>query len=190
MRAVLIAPMDQRHRFRAAAQLLGPVERGIAAPDDDDALVAELLGIRHAVEDSKPIPRFRAGLRETPRREGANPRGDYDRPRWETVGLGNQDEMILVPLEGRDVLVQVRLERKLRRLLDERVDQILRQDLRESPGIEDVLLGVERGELPAQLRQGVDDPRRRTAHSRIKGGEQSGGTAANDGDVSYLVGHL
>src|SRR4029077_16196630 len=102
------------------------IERRIAAPDDDDALAAELLGIRYSVEDSAPIPRFRASLRETPRREGTDARGNDDRARWEAVSIGNQDEMIVVPLESGDILVQVRLEGKLGRLLDECVDQIFR----------------------------------------------------------------
>src|SRR3954451_8228172 len=97
--------------------------------------------------------------------------------------------MIVVPLESGDVLVEVRLVVELRCLLDQRLHQILRQNLRETSDVEDVLLGIERGELSAQLRKRVNDLRLRPPHSGIKRGEQPGGTAANDRDVCYLVGH-
>ena len=98
--------------------------------------------------------------------------------------------MIVIPLERGNVLVEVRLEVELSRLLDQRVNQILGQNPGESADVEDVLLGVKRRELPAQLRQGVDDLGRRAAHPGIKRGEQPGWTAANDGDVGHLVSHL
>src|SRR6202521_1652702 len=128
--------MDKRHRFRAVAELLRPFERRVAAPDDDDTLASELLRIGHAIEDSTSVPGLRAGLWETSRREGADPPGDDDRTRWEPIGLGDKDEVTVVLLESGDVLVQVRFEGTLRRMLAERVDQILCQDLGKSPDVE------------------------------------------------------
>src|SRR3954451_13356393 len=78
---------------------------------------------------------------------------------------------------------------ELRCLLHQRLHQILRQNLREPSNIEDVFLGIERGELSAQLRQRVDDLRLGAPHAGIKRGEQPGGTAATDRGVGYLVSH-
>src|SRR2546423_14899807 len=98
--------------------------------------------------------------------------------------------MLAPLLERDDVLVEMRFEFELRRLLDERVDEILARDFRETADVEDVFLRIKRGQLPAELRQGVDDLRRTSAHSRIKSGEQPGRTAAGDGDIDDFVAHV
>src|SRR3954462_13841900 len=96
--------------------------------------------------------------------------------------------MIVVPLESGDVLVEVRLVVELRCLLDQRLHQILRQNLRETSDVEDVLLGIERGELSAQLRKRGNDLRLRPPHSGKKRGDHPGGPPANDPDGCYRVG--
>jgi len=83
-------------------------------PDDDDALATELLGSETRSKIPRPYHGSAQACGDAAARRRRS-RGDNDRTRWETVGLGNQDEMIVVPLEGRDVLIQVRLEGKLRR---------------------------------------------------------------------------
>ena len=55
---------------------------------------------------------------------------------------------------------------ELRRLLGERFHEILREHLRKAGDVEDVFLGIERGELAAELRQRVDDLRRRACACR------------------------
>src|SRR5688572_22762898 len=98
--------------------------------------------------------------------------------------------MVVIPLERGDILVQVRFVVELVNLLLERLDQVLGEDFCESTNVEDVLLGIKRRQLAAELRQGVHDLRSRSAHPRIKRGEQSRRTAADDRDVGYRVSHL
>ena len=62
---------------------------------------------------------------------------------------------------------------ELERLLGQRAHEILRQDLRKAADVEDVLLGIEGGELPAELRQRVDDLRRHAAHAGVEEGEEA-----------------
>ena len=171
-------------------QLLRPIESRVTASDDDDALAAKLLWIRHAIEDSSTVPRLCALLRQASRRERSNPGRDDNGAARESIGLSDQNEVIVVPLECGHVLIKVRLEMELRRLFDERIHHVLGQNLGEAANVEDVLLGVERGELAAELGQGVNDAGRCPTHSRVKSGEQSGGTAADDSDVGYFVSHL
>ena len=80
---------------------------------------------------------------------------------------------------------------ELRRLLGERAHQVLGEDLGKAGDVEDVFLGVERGELAAELRQRVDEARRRAAHSSVEEAEDPGRPPADDRDVSYLllIGH-
>ena len=76
---------------------------------------------------------------------------------------------------------------KLAGLLRQRVDEILRQHLRKASDVEDVLLGIQCRELPASLRQSVDDPGRRASHPGVEQCEQPGGTGANDRDVDHVM---
>ena len=103
--------------------------------------------------------------------------------------LRDENEMIVLPFERGHVLVEMRFEMELRRLLNQSTDQILGQDFGEAADVEDVLLGIESSELPSELRQGVDYLGGRSPHTRIKSGEQPRRTAADDRDVDYLVTH-
>src|SRR5689334_484022 len=137
--------MNERHRLRPIAQLLRPIERRVAAADDDDALAAKLFRIVDAVEDGPTIPGLRTRLRQTPRRKRTDPSRDHDGACRKPVVFCHQYEMITTPLERSDVLVEMRFEVELRRLFDERVDEILGQDFREPTDVEDVFLRIERG---------------------------------------------
>ena len=47
-----VAAVDQRDAARDGMQVQHPVERGIAAADDHDAAVAEMLHLAHGIEDA------------------------------------------------------------------------------------------------------------------------------------------
>jgi hypothetical protein len=65
-------------------------------------------------------------------------------------------------------------------------DQVLREHLGKAGHVEDVLLRIEREELPAEGRESIDDARGRAAHAGIERPEQAGGPAADDRDVLDL----
>jgi hypothetical protein len=76
---------------------------------------------------------------------------------------------------------------ELKSLGDHVAHEVLGQDLGEPGDVEDVLLRVERHELPAQRRQGVDDAAGRPPHAGVEGGEQPGGASADDRDIPQLL---
>src|SRR5262249_9740525 len=57
------------------------------------------------------------------------------------------------------------------------------EDFRKARDVKDIFFRVERRQLPAKLRQRIDDLGRRATHPRIEKGEDPGGTTADDGDV-------
>jgi hypothetical protein len=80
---------------------------------------------------------------------------------------------------------------ELSRLLQERVHEVLREDLREARHVEDVLLGVQSGELAASLGKCVDDLRGGPAHASVEEGEEPDRSGADDRQVPDLMGlHL
>src|SRR2546423_188022 len=75
------------------------------------------------------------------------------------------------------------------RLLDERTHQVLREHLGDAGDVEDVLLGIQRGELSTGVRKRIDDLRRHAAHTRVKKSEESRGPSAYDRYVFDLLTH-
>jgi len=78
----------------------------------------------------------------------------------------------------------------LERLAAQRLDEVLREDLRMARHVEDPLLGIERRELAADLWQRVDDPRGRLAHAGPERCRQADRPGADDRDVADLPGGL
>ena len=76
------------------------------------------------------------------------------------------------------------------RLLHELVDQIAPLDRREPGDVEDLLLRIHRGDLAAELGQRVDDGDAEITESGVVGGEQSGRSRADDGQVGVVVWHV
>src|ERR1041385_6957321 len=76
---------------------------------------------------------------------------------------------------------------ELPRLLDHRAHQIFRQHFGKTGDVEDVFLGIQRGELAAGFRERVDDLRRRSTHARIEQPEDARGAAPDDGYVTNLL---
>ena len=135
------------------------------------------------------VPWFGHGLRETAWREGADPCGDYDGSRRESVGAGLHDEMLAVALEADHVLVEVTRLSKLCGLRLERLHEILGEHLRKAGDVEDVLLGIQRRELSTNLRERVEHLGRRAAHPTIKESEEARGPSAKNSYVFDLVLH-
>src|SRR5688500_3348759 len=72
-------------------------------------------------------------------------------------------------------------------LLRQSLHEIFRQDLRKAGHVEDVFLGIERGELAADLIEIVDQAVRGAAHSRVKRREQSRRAGADDRDIFRVL---
>ena len=72
-------------------------------------------------------------------------------------------------------------------LIGERSDQIFGQDLGKSGHVVDVFLGIQRGQLAAELGQRVDDLGLHLPHARVEGPEQARGSAADDRQIVDVV---
>ena len=180
------APQPRAPRGR---ELHPPVERRIAAADDDDALAAEAFGVGDDVVDPAAVPRLGAHLRQPPRRKRADPGGDDD-------GTGGKRSVSVTSMkipsalfEAGHALGEVRSAGRTAPPARATAAPAPWPEPWKSRDVEDVLLGVQRGELAPQLGQGVDDSRRRAAHASIEQREQAGGTPADDGDVANFVDH-
>ena len=190
MRAEAIAPVNQRDFRRDVAQLVRPVERRVAATDDHDPAIAKFLRIRHDLVHAATIPRLGTGLRKPAWRERPDAAGNDHRARGEAVTLGRQHEMPILLGEPDHPLSEKRPRAELARLRGELDHQVLRENLREATDVEDVLLGIQRFQLSAELGQRVDDARGGAAHAGVELGEQSRRPAADDGEVCDLVSYV
>jgi hypothetical protein len=98
-----------------------------------------------------------------------------------------QDDEVVLPRDRLDGRLEVdRHVELLQGLAAQLLDEVLRQHLRVAGDVEDPLLGIQRGELAADLRQGIDDARGRLAHAGPERGRQPDRAGADDGDVADL----
>jgi len=72
---------------------------------------------------------------------------------------------------------------ELEGLLGHPLHEVLGEHLRETGHVEDVLLGVQRGELAAHLVEVVDQTAGGTAHARVERAEQPGRAGADNRDI-------
>src|SRR5258708_11161544 len=181
--------MDDREWRRAMQQLCAPTKGGVASADDDDALPDEIVGICDHIVNAAAIPRLGTDLREAPRRKRADPGGDHDRPRRKLIAVSDEEEMIVALVEPDDLVSEVDGLAEPPVLVDELVDEVLRQDRRNAGDVEDVLLGIERGQLPAGLGERVDDLCADLSHAGVEQAKESRGPGADDRDIANFVRH-
>ena len=75
-------------------------------------------------------------------------------------------------------------------LLDQALDEVAALDRREAGDVEDLLLGVHRGDLPAELGQGVDHRDPQPAEPGVVGGVEAGGAGPDDRQVCLELCHV
>ena len=77
--AKIVTAVDQGQPARQRLQIQRPIERAVAATDDDDRLVAEVLHAPHGVGHGLALVGLDAGDRRLLRLEGAASRRNHDR---------------------------------------------------------------------------------------------------------------
>src|SRR6266540_3567661 len=174
-RTEAVAPVDEGDR-RACRVLetQRPVERRVPAADDHAILVLEDVLLPHEVVDALALPLVDPLDSELARLERPVSRGDDERAR-----------------QVRPAFVRPQSERLLAVLADalERL-RLFAEDLWVARDVVDVLFGIRRGDLPAELLEALDDANRRVAMTRVVSRREARRPRAEDRDVDEaVVGH-
>ena len=159
-----------------------PVEGAVAAADDDDVLAD--VGLEAGHEELQAAAQPAVAGRQRSRAELADAGGDQDDLRAHLGAVVETDRHAVLALDqGQCGALEEVLRLGQRGLLDQALDQLTALDRREAGHVEDLLLGVHRGDLAAELGQRVDDGDPHAAEAGVVGGEQTGGTGADDEEV-------
>ncbi len=182
-----VAPVHEGHRRGDRLEVLRPVEGAVAPADDDDVLAGVRREAGHEELHAATHPAL-AG-RQRPRAELADPRGDQHGTRGDPRALveGDHDVVLTVLERGGGPVEEVR-RAGCGRLLDEPLDEVTTLDAGEAGDVEDRLLGVHRGDLAAQLGQGVDDRDAHPPEAGVVGGVETGRAGSDDQQVRRHVG--
>ena len=169
-------------------QIEHPIERGIAAADDDDAPVPELLDLAHGVEDASALVGADVGNRRFLRLERAAAGRDDDHLRLERgPGVRANSKFgafgCSQNLQRFHHLAEVKSWMERLDLQHEVVDQPLCGHHREAGNVVDRLLRIEFGALAADLGQNVDQMRLDVEQSELEDREQPRRPGADDRDV-------
>ena len=192
-RAEAVPAMDERDRqARRVLEAERPVERGVAAADDDAGLVLEDLLAPDEVMEPAPLPVVDVLDLELAGLERPVPGGDDQHARRERLALvGGEDEVLLAvradALKVLDLLVEEDLGSELEPLLRAEVDERLGPDLGMAGDVVDVLLRVDRGGLAAELAEALDDADGGVTMPRVVRRREADGACADDRDVDDVV---
>src|SRR5207249_1381258 len=182
-----VAPVNHEDPLGDALEVHRPVERRVATAHEQHALPGEDPGFEDAVVQPLPVPAAYVFERQLARREGADPPRDEHGARRVLVGLGDDGEgrfaVLRLALQADHLLSEMDRGLELERLLGHPLHEVLGEHLGEAGDVEDVLLGIERRELPAHLVEVVDQAAGRAAHPGVEGGEQARRAGADYGDI-------
>ena len=166
-------------------QLQRPVERGIAAAEDHQALAGELRGALHPVLDGAALERLRALEADAARLERADAGGDHHRAGVE--GGAGRGAHVKAPVLARGELEHFLTEMKLRLegldLLQQPVDQLLCPAHRQRRDVVDRLVGIELGALAARVRERIHHVCADPEQAELEYLEQPTRAGANDQDL-------
>ena len=187
MRA-LVAAVHQRDAVGDRLEVQRPVERAVAATDDQDVAAPEHLHLAHGVEDGRALIGLDAGDRRFLGLErAAAGRDDHALGLEHGAGVGGQAEARSLGradrLERLDHLVEVEGRAEGLDLLDQVVDQTLAGDDRKTRNVVDRLFGIKLGALPADLGQDVDEMGLDVEQPELEHRKQPARTRPDDHDV-------
>ena len=185
LRPEALAPVHQGEALRRRSQLQRPVEGRVASAQNRYRLVTIPGLVEHLVVDVDAFVPLHAGNAQRPWLKGAETSRDHhgtgEEPgpggrlqRERAVGLARELHYHLVQME-------IGLERT--ELLREALDELVRSHHRKRGDVVDRLLRVERGALPANLRQRVHHVRVDPEQPQLEDLEQAARAGADDDHV-------
>ena len=177
--------MDQRHALCDRLEVERPVERGIAAADDQKVVAAEIIHAPHGIEDALALIRLDARDRRALGLErAAAGRNDNDLGLDHLVLVGGDPERpVLEPLDAGDHAVEGELRVERRDLLHQLVDDALGRDGRPYRNVVDRLFRIEFRALAARPVENVDQMAFQVEQTEFEDGEQAHRPCAYDDDV-------
>src|ERR1700678_2983674 len=101
--------------------------------------------------DTPPVPLLGVRVGKPAGRKGADSGRNYDGPRRKSVRVRDEREHAAVLFQTHDSLVEERRVVELRSLHAQLPDEVLGQHLREAGHVEDVFLGIQRGQLSTEI---------------------------------------
>lgn len=182
MRTEAVPAVDDRHAQRDRREHQRPVDRGVAATDDDDVPAGQVGGMLDEVQDRVAGPL--GGGRQRLRAERADPTRQQHglRPHVET-GPGTDNDTVVVG-GHRDRLLLEQVGRRERLGLGDQVgDQVATLDPWEAGHIEDVLLRVHGTDLAAGRRECIEQRHRQSPQPGVERTEQADRPGADDEEV-------
>ena len=183
--AKALAPVNDGEALRRRRQLQCPVERRVAAAENRHRLAAVTGLVEHPVLDVDPFVALHSGNAKRPRLKGAEPPCDNHRagekPR--SAGRLQREGAIGLALQLYHHLAQMEIGFERAELLCETLDELMRAHDRERGDVVDRLLRVERGALPAYLRQRVHHVRVDSEQPQLEDLEQAARAGADDDHV-------
>src|SRR5215213_4287825 len=174
-------------------QIERPVQRRVAATDDQQILVTELLHLPHGIENGAAFISLDARHRRTLRLERSAARGDHDDLALEYLAAIGADAKAgiadLLDLLHHLVEMEGRVERL--DLLHQSVGQALAGDEWNTRNVVDRLFRIELGALPAYLVEDIDKMRLDIQQAQFEHGKQSAWTGPNDQHIGFdWFGHI
>ena len=168
-------------------QVERPVQRGIAAADDQQILVAELLHLAHRVEHRGAFIGLDARHRRPLRLERSAAGGNHHHLALEHLaGVGGDAKAGIADLLDR-LHHLVEMEGRIERLdlLHQRIGQALAGDEGNAGNVVDRLFRIELGALAADLVEDVDKMRLHVEQAQFENGKQSARARANNQHIGF-----
>jgi hypothetical protein len=184
--AEAVAAVDEDHARSLVRAILRevvrPVERGIAAADDDEVLAGKLRRVLDAVEELPLLVPLDPVELEAPRLERAHAGGDEHRAGEEARAAGGLDAEPAVGLllDHGHFLAEVEGRMERLDLLEQVVGQLAAGAHRHGRNVVDRLVGIELDALAAGIGQGVDDVRLDLQQPELEHLEQPDGAGPDD----------
>src|SRR5262245_55363619 len=183
--AELVATMQQREVTRDRREVERPVERAVAATDDEQALAAKLLHLAHRVEHGFLFKGLDAGNGRALGLERAAAGGDHHHLAFELLaGVGlHAEQRVADLLDALDHLLQMELGAERLDLREQALDQALPGAEGNAGDVVDRLLRIELGALAADLVEDVDEVRLHVEEAKLEHCEQAARPRSDDEHV-------
>src|SRR6516165_7666874 len=185
--AEIVPPVQQRHALGYRMQVECPVKRRVAATDDQQFLVAELLHLPYRVKHRGAFIGLDPGHRRTLRLERTAARRDHEDLAFEyVVHVGRNAERRITDLL--DLFHHLpQMEGRVERLdlFHQRVGQSLASHEGNARNVVDRLLRIKFGTLAADLVENVDQMRLHIEQAQLEHGEQAAGPCAYNQHIGF-----